>query len=88
MPADAKPILVFVNTKSGPQKGWKLRRKFLRLLHPLQVILTAVPQGVVVRGAGSCRCGLLFKVLTRQAQTPQQECQGRQSHEFSTIGCL
>jgi hypothetical protein len=32
-----KPILVFINTKSGPQKGWKLRRKFVRLLNPLQV---------------------------------------------------
>ena len=37
VPPGIKPILVFVNTKSGPQKGWKLRRKFLRMLHPLQV---------------------------------------------------
>lgn len=27
---------VFVNTKSGPQVGAQLRRRFLRLLNPLQ----------------------------------------------------
>ncbi len=32
----AKPILCFINTKSGPQMGKELRRKFLRILNPLQ----------------------------------------------------
>ena len=31
------PLLVFVNTRSGPQAGAALRRRFLRLLNPLQV---------------------------------------------------
>ena len=43
VPHGIRPILVFVNTKSGPQKGWKLRRKFLRLLHPLQVNSMPLP---------------------------------------------
>lgn len=37
LPPGCKPVLVFVNTKSGPQAGALLRRRFLRCLHPLQV---------------------------------------------------
>lgn len=37
LPPGCKPVLVFVNTKSGPQAGTLLRRRFLRCLHPLQV---------------------------------------------------
>jgi hypothetical protein len=29
-------VLCFINTKSGPQIGKDLRRKFLRILNPLQ----------------------------------------------------
>ena len=35
--AGVKPLLVFLNTRSGPQVGSALRRKFLRLLNPIQV---------------------------------------------------
>ncbi|KAL4436134.1 hypothetical protein ABPG77_005582 [Micractinium sp. CCAP 211/92] len=38
LPPGCKPVLVFVNTKSGPQAGTRLRRRFLRCLHPLQVV--------------------------------------------------
>ena len=48
VPVGVKPVLVFINTKSGPQKGWKLRRKFLRLLNPLQVHGHAVIHHVAV----------------------------------------
>lgn len=37
VPSGHRPVLVFINTKSGPQQGNALRRKFLRLLNPLQV---------------------------------------------------
>ncbi len=33
-------LQVFLNTKSGPQVGAQLRRRFLRLLNPLQVSKT------------------------------------------------
>ena len=33
-------LQVFLNTKSGPQVGAQLRRRFLRLLNPLQVSRT------------------------------------------------
>ncbi|KAK9851856.1 hypothetical protein WJX84_011935 [Apatococcus fuscideae] len=36
--AGVKPLLVFLNTRSGPQVGSALRRKFLRLLNPIQVV--------------------------------------------------
>ncbi len=36
-----KPLLVFLNTKSGPQIGSKIRRRLLRLLNPIQVLLLA-----------------------------------------------
>lgn len=38
VPSGHRPVLVFINTKSGPQQGNALRRKFLRLLNPLQVV--------------------------------------------------
>ena len=38
LPRGCKPLLVFLNTKSGPQVGAALRRRFLRALHPLQVV--------------------------------------------------
>jgi hypothetical protein len=38
LPAGCKPLIVFINTKSGPQIGDILRQRFLRALHPLQVV--------------------------------------------------
>eukprot|EP00884_Botryococcus_braunii_P004188 jgi/Botrbrau1/13770/Bobra.0056s0025.1 len=38
IPPACKPLLVFINTRSGPQTGLDLRRRFLRRLHPLQVV--------------------------------------------------
>ena len=35
-----KPVLCFINTKSGPQIGKDLRRKFMRILNPLQASCT------------------------------------------------
>lgn len=37
VPPGFKPLLVFLNTKSGPQTGMHLRRRLLRLLNPIQV---------------------------------------------------
>lgn len=37
VPPGCKPLLVFLNTKSGPQMGTRLRRRLLRLLNPIQV---------------------------------------------------
>ncbi|MEW5303538.1 MAG: hypothetical protein WDW36_006219 [Sanguina aurantia] len=38
LPLSCRPVLVFVNLKSGPQVGHGLRRQLLQLLHPLQVV--------------------------------------------------
>lgn len=39
VPPGCKPLLVFLNTRSGPQAGSRLRRQLLRLLNPIQVPL-------------------------------------------------
>jgi len=38
MPKDARPILVFINARSGAQNGSSLRRRLNMLLNPVQVI--------------------------------------------------
>ncbi|CAL8462241.1 g1772 [Coccomyxa elongata] len=38
LPPGCSPLLVFLNTRSGPQVGAQLRRRFLRFLNPLQVV--------------------------------------------------
>ena len=39
LPQDARPLLVFINTKSGAQYGPSLRRRLNMLLNPVQVLL-------------------------------------------------
>ncbi|KAK9785856.1 hypothetical protein WJX73_007544 [Symbiochloris irregularis] len=38
VPLGWRPLLVFLNTRSGPQLGARMRRRFLRCLNPLQVV--------------------------------------------------
>lgn len=38
LPAGCRPVLAFVNTKSGAQAGTAFRQRLLRSLHPLQVV--------------------------------------------------
>lgn len=38
LPRSIKPVLVFINVRSGPQIGDAVRVKLLRILHPLQVV--------------------------------------------------
>ncbi|GLC33320.1 hypothetical protein PLESTB_000346100 [Pleodorina starrii] len=38
LPAGCRPLLVFINPRSGPQAGEQLRRQLLQLLHPMQVV--------------------------------------------------
>ncbi|CAN4115340.1 unnamed protein product [Withania somnifera] len=45
LPQDAKPLLVFINTKSGAQNGPALRRRLNMLLNPVQVFELGQSQG-------------------------------------------
>ncbi|GMH13097.1 hypothetical protein Nepgr_014938 [Nepenthes gracilis] len=45
LPKDARPLLVFINTKSGAQNGRSLRRKLNMLLNPVQVFELSSYQG-------------------------------------------
>eukprot|EP00898_Chlorokybus_atmophyticus_P002701 jgi/Chlat1/3431/Chrsp23S03754 len=45
LPADARPLLVFINKRSGAQEGAMLRRRLTRLLNPLQVFELSGEQG-------------------------------------------
>ncbi|GIM11455.1 hypothetical protein Vretimale_14954 [Volvox reticuliferus] len=38
LPTGYKPLLVFINPRSGPQAGEHLRQQLLQLLHPMQVV--------------------------------------------------
>ncbi|KAJ7518937.1 hypothetical protein O6H91_20G016200 [Diphasiastrum complanatum] len=45
IPSDARPVLVFINKKSGAQHGANLRRRFNMLLNPVQVFELSKTQG-------------------------------------------
>ncbi|GFY87491.1 diacylglycerol kinase 2 [Actinidia rufa] len=45
LPQDARPLLVFINTKSGAQNGPSLRRRLNMLLNPVQVFELSSTQG-------------------------------------------
>ncbi|XP_052196934.1 diacylglycerol kinase 2 [Diospyros lotus] len=45
LPQDARPLLVFINTKSGAQNGPSLRRSLNMLLNPVQVFELSSSQG-------------------------------------------
>ncbi|RZS25054.1 hypothetical protein BHM03_00058201, partial [Ensete ventricosum] len=47
LPQDARPLLVFINGKSGGQHGISLRRRLNMLLNPVQVILVCGGDGTV-----------------------------------------
>lgn len=45
LPHEARPLLVFINTKSGAQNGASLRRRLNMLLNPVQVFELSSSQG-------------------------------------------
>ncbi|WOL02407.1 diacylglycerol kinase 2 [Canna indica] len=45
LPQDARPLLVFINAKSGGQHGTSLRRRLNMLLNPVQVFELSAKQG-------------------------------------------
>lgn len=45
LPRDARPLLVFINTKSGAQNGTSLKRRLNILLNPVQVFELGCSQG-------------------------------------------
>ncbi|CAL9181430.1 unnamed protein product [Musa hybrid cultivar] len=45
LPQDARPLLVFINGKSGAQNGTSLRRRLNMLLNPVQVFELSATQG-------------------------------------------
>lgn len=45
LPTDARPLLVFINTKSGAQNGPALKRRLSTLLNPVQVFELSSLQG-------------------------------------------
>ncbi|KAK6925084.1 Diacylglycerol kinase, accessory domain [Dillenia turbinata] len=45
LPADARPLLVFINKKSGAQRGDSLRQRLNFLLNPVQIVELSSAQG-------------------------------------------
>lgn len=62
LPPDARPLLVFINTKSGAQIGPALRRRLNTLLNPVQVFELSSSQGPEA-GLKLFSCLLNFRVL-------------------------
>eukprot|EP00252_Welwitschia_mirabilis_P021470 TRINITY_DN5518_c0_g2_i1.p1 TRINITY_DN5518_c0_g2~~TRINITY_DN5518_c0_g2_i1.p1 ORF type:complete len:738 (-),score=168.41 TRINITY_DN5518_c0_g2_i1:251-2464(-) len=62
LPQDSRPLLVFINRKSGAQHGPSLKRRFHMLLNPIQVFELGQNQGPEV-GLALFRQVLHFRVL-------------------------
>ncbi|KAL8528957.1 hypothetical protein ACS0TY_006431 [Phlomoides rotata] len=62
LPSDARPLLVFINAKSGAQNGPVLQRRLNMLLNPVQVIELSSSQGPEA-GLDLFSCVQHFRVL-------------------------
>lgn len=62
LPQDSRPLLVFINTKSGAQYGPSLRRRLNMLLNPVQVFELSSTQGPEV-GLKLFRSVQYFRIL-------------------------
>ncbi|GLT70920.1 hypothetical protein SLA2020_429700 [Shorea laevis] len=62
LPQDARPLLVFINARSGGQDGPTLRRRLNMLLNPVQIFELSASQGPEV-GLGLFSNVRYFKVL-------------------------
>ena len=94
LPAHCRPTVVFVNVKSGPQVGESLYRKFLRVLHPLQVVclprespepalrLFAFLPGVrILCVGGDGTTGWIMSCLDKLAEERQEERKKKDAEE-------
>ncbi|KAI4343493.1 hypothetical protein L6164_010834 [Bauhinia variegata] len=62
LPHDARPLLVFINTRSGGQLGSSLRRRLNMLLNPVQIFELSASQGPEV-GLEEFKSIQYFRVL-------------------------
>lgn len=63
LPPDVRPLLVFINKKSGAQQGLSLKRHFNMLLNPLQVGYGFLSSLLMSHWFMEFICGMLFWLL-------------------------